>query len=281
MALVDQNQLEEETVLTEGQVSEITVTIDNNNANPKPHFQWFLDGKAINQQQSSQNGGLSNTLRYEAKLNDDGLRLTCQISQVDDVNHEVPSGVVSTRLKIQAPEEFEGMSTTGITIISSVVGLIVLIILVVVLFLWVTNKGCFAASRGSAVRERPMGAMEVQTVNSQPQMSDFATGVDFGPQKPLRSAASKDELSKPLLGSDQEDSAGKLEVLLSVDELNSWNDEGPPMSNATSLSSLDTQVSDKDWYETFKSFGPKFAHLAQMFEGTTEDSDNDDGGTEV
>ena len=103
--------------------------------------------------------------------------------------------------------------------------------------------------------------------------TSIGVGADFGPAKPKRSA-SKDELSEPLLkqASSPDTAHVRLELLLPEDELQSWSEEGPSLSLATSLSSLNTSVTEKDWDETLKSFGPKFAHISEMVAGISESS---------
>ena len=69
-----------------------------------------------------------------------------------------------------------------------------------------------------------------------------------------------------------QDKADGLEEILCEDELKMYDDEGSERnSKASSLSSLDTYVSEKDWLETLQSFGPKFKNLADMVSEEVED----------
>ena len=85
--------------------------------------------------------------------------------------------------------------------------------------------------------------------------------------------------------------AANLEVLLSLDETTEWNEEGN-LSICTSLSSLDNEsITEKDWEDTLRSFGPRFSKLADMVSGNDEESEDAvsssssnqelDGGTEI
>jgi hypothetical protein len=112
-------------------------------------------------------------------------------------------------------------------------------------------------------------------------------GADFGPAKPTRHGSKENLLlTQPLLGKEAVKNNNKieisdLEVLLAEDELNVWADEGPELSRATSLSSLNsTQVTDQDWEETFRSMGPKFSHLADMAAGEDIDTCSDESSNE-
>ena len=87
-------------------------------------------------------------------------------------------------------------------------------------------------------------------------------------------SASKDELNVPLLKSETKEKIENLELLLSLDEILIFDEEGSELSKATSLSSLDTYVSEKDWLETLKSFGPKFKHLADLTSGAIDFDEN-------
>ena len=265
---INDRQLPMELVLMEGESKELIVSVENPGVFPIPEFEWYLDDKLQRFEDFSPDE-IVHTIKYQAKLEDSGRRLRCRIFQTDDENNIVETSI-STLLKIEAkPEAPEGMGTPAIAAISGVAILLILAI-VLTLFLYLTNRACFSKRITHIVRQEPRAPQE-----------SIGVGADFGPQKPAR-MGSRDELNQPLLGREAPDAAGieKLEILLSIDELNSWNDEGSPMSKATSLSSLDTQVTDKDWKDTIKSFGPKFAHLEQMFPSEDESSDNN-GGTEV
>ena len=85
--------------------------------------------------------------------------------------------------------------------------------------------------------------------------------------------------------------AANLEVLLALDETTEWNEEGN-LSICTSLSSLDNDsITEKDWEDTLRSFGPRFTKLADMVSGNDEQSDDIissrssneelDGGTKI
>ena len=57
------------------------------------------------------NNGLTIIVTYEAKLDDSGKRLSCEVTQIDDEGNKVIS-TVSTLLKIQEkiPNEKKGLS---------------------------------------------------------------------------------------------------------------------------------------------------------------------------
>ena len=185
---------------------------------------------------------------------------------------------LTTILKINAIPPPE---TMNVGIIATIISTAVLIVLVaiVILALWRAKQCCFKPKTIFVSTEQPaQGSAEVQTMG-QTEGTSIGVGADFGPAKPKRSA-SKDELSEPLLKqTSSPDTHIKLELLLPEDEMQSWSEEGPSLSLATSLSSLNTSVTEKDWEETLKSFGPKFAHISEMVAGVSESSI--DGGSEV
>ena len=142
-----------------------------------------------------------------------------------------------------------------------------------------SNRACFAVAQPEprTIYLQPQGPTQGNAQVQTQQVSGHcvAVGTNFGPMKPPRSHANSREELNTLLGNETPDAAANLEILLSADELNVWCEEGGDMSKATSLSSLDTQVSDKDWEMTLRSFGPKFACLADM---VSAHSDNSSGG---
>ena len=72
------------------------------NAEPKPNFAWYLDGKLHDWN--------TDKIRYKAKLIDTGKRLSCDIFQVDDERNFF-NQTVSTLLKIKKnPLPTNGMS---------------------------------------------------------------------------------------------------------------------------------------------------------------------------
>ena len=72
------------------------------NAEPKPNFAWYLDGKLLDWN--------TDKIRYTAKLIDSGKRLSCDIFQVDDEKNYL-NKTVSTLLKInENPLPTNGMS---------------------------------------------------------------------------------------------------------------------------------------------------------------------------
>ena len=160
--------------------------------------------------------------------------------------------------------------TKTLILISAIVSsaVLVVLILIIVLFLWRTGSVCFKKEQ---IDRRPpnQGNIEVQT---SPDGASIGVGADFGPEKPKRTF-SKDELREPLLKSGADSSVDNLEGLIPEDEVILFNHEGPEMSQATSLSSLDTYVSEKDWLETLQSFGPKFKNLADLVSGDIEESE--------
>ena len=145
---------------------------------------------------------------------------------------------------------------------------LVVLILIIILFLWRTGSACFKKEQIDQ-RQPAHGNIEVQT---SPDGASIGVGADFGPEKPKRTF-SKDELREPLLKSGADSSIDKLDALIPEDEVILFNHEGPEMSQATSLSSLDTYVSEKDWLETLQSFGPKFKNLADLVSGDIEESE--------
>ena len=166
-----------------------------------------------------------------------------------------------------------------------VVSLVVLIILVLiaVLLLWKFQKACFSKPR-SELPEQVRHTTEAQTATTV-NGSSIGVGPNFGPPKPLRVAGSRDELNEPLLKSEAnfQDKVDGLEDMLCEDEMKMYEDEGSERnSKASSLSSLDTSVSEKDWLETILSFGPKFKNLADMVSEEVEDLSSDNvHGSEV
>ena len=148
---------------------------------------------------------------------------------------------------------------------------LVVLILIIILFLWRTGSACFKKEQIDQ-RQPAHGNIEVQT---SPDGASIGVGADFGPEKPKRTF-SKDELREPLLksGADSSSIDKLLEALIPEDEIFLFNHEGSEeMSQATSLSSLDTYVSEKDWLETLQSFGPKFKNLADLVSGDIEESE--------
>ena len=155
---------------------------------------------------------------------------------------------------------------------------LILLVLIVVLLLWKFQKACFSKPR-SELPEQVRHTTEAQTATTV-HGSSIGVGPNFGPPKPLRLAGSRDELNEPLLKSEAkfQDKADGLEEVLCEDEMKIYEDEGSERnSKASSLSSLDTYVSEKDWLETLLSFGPKFKNLADMVSEEVEDSENVDG----
>jgi hypothetical protein len=118
--------------------------------------------------------------------------------------------------------------------------------------------------------------MEVQTDSG--HGTDMSTGADFGPGKPRRVDFRDENEYEPLLtkelplGSDAVmlKNADKVCDDFVRDETTEYKYEGRD-SLATSLSSLNTDVSERDWEETFRALGPKFA---DMLEGGGEESDS-------
>ncbi len=278
-ATVDNGQLPPETSLTEGEERDFSVQIRNGNVHPPPEFVWYLDGHQLQ---------VASKIRYEAKLTDSGKRLICKVIQEDDESNHIESSL-STLLRISArPAEPAGMNVLSISLIVSGCVLVILVA-IVLLFLWRTERACFGKAEPVSIyiertRQRPaQGDAQVQ-MSSRNEGLDASVGANFGPSKPLRSASKDNLLTEPLLGSEPRTDVSKLEVLLAADELQVWSDEGSEMSKATSLSSLDTQVSSQDWSDTLRTFGPKFAHLVDMVSANCSSSDSDehdDGGTEV
>ena len=123
--------------------------------------------------------------------------------------------------------------------------------------------------------------------------TDASIGADFGPGKPRRVDFRDENEYEPLitkelpLGSDDNEikKADQLcDDTFVNDETTEYKFEGSD-SLATSLSSLNTNVSERDWEETFRALGPVFV---DMLEGTThEDSDSSESydetsdGTEI
>ena len=133
--------------------------------------------------------------------------------------------------------------------------------------------------------------MEVQTDSGHGTGTgtDASTGADFGPGKPRRVDFRDENEYEPLLHKElplgADDSKVK-EVDRQVDrgvddETTEYKFEGSD-SLATSLSSLDTAVSERDWEETFRALGPKFAAMLDDDETpvATDDSSSEDG-TEI
>ena len=283
--IIDEKQLPDRMEITEDETKEITIDISNEDVSPRPEFEWYLDDKQVNLEESLERNGLSHTVKYRAKLDDSGRRLTCRILQMDDEDNVVETKI-STLLKIHAkPEDMNTLGVGGIVGIS-VGSVLILIILILVLFLWITNRACFAAPKRVIVQQPKPSQGNADTQTNAERGQAVGVGVNMGPEKPPRSA-SRDELSQPLLGQAPQDcsDSAKLEILLSPDELTGWNEEGQ-CGKATSLSSLETYVSERDWESTLRSFGPKFASILDMVNGEVEDNETSTnertgGGTEV
>ena len=287
-ALVNDNQLPEETQLTEGEQTYLDIDISNpEDVYPPPQFHWYLDNNPIQLEQTSKFGIItSHQVSYQASLSDSGKRLSCQVVQKDDEGNEV-STRLSTMLKIAAQPEPKPMNVGILAILISTAIFLVLIALLI-LFLWKTQKMCFKRSNQELntvyVTPSPprQGSAEVQTTNLQSE--SVGVGADFGPSKPKRSG-SRDELNQPLLGSSHDapdttiSSHIKLDHLLPEDELNAWNDEGSSMSLATSLSSINTSVAEKEWETTLRSYGPKFYAIADMVAGLSDNDDQESDST--
>lgn len=282
-ALVNDNQLPEESLLTEGEQTYFEIDVSNpEDVYPPPQFRWYLDNNPIQLEQTSKFGiSPTHQVSYKASLSDSGKRLSCRVIQKDDEGNEV-STQLSTLLKITAQPKPKPMNVGVLaSLISAAIFLVLIAILI--LFLWKTQKMCFKGSnQNTTVYVTPspprQGSAEVQTTNLQSE--SVGVGADFGPSKPKRSG-SRDELNQPLLGSshDAPDSAIKLDHLLPEDELNAWDDEGPTMSLATSLSSINTSVEEKEWETTLRSYGPKFSAIADMVAGLSDNDDQESDST--
>lgn len=264
-AVLDNKQLPENIEMFEGDTKELTVSISNQDAYPMPNFEWYVgDQQIYDEKRSPSNRGSYHTLNYEAKLSHSGKKLTCKVVQIDDEGNEVFKEV-STLLRISENPNSLGMSTDILATVISV-SLLVVIIALIIVTLWWSKKACF---RPKKEPRRPAEDLEMDP--------SIGVGANFGPKKPPRFG---DTQTEPLLArSDETDNdypaARNLELILSPDELKSWSEEGPALSNSTSLSSLDTQVSEKDWLLTLRALGPKFAALAEMAEGEFSDSSSD------
>ena len=138
-ALVNDNQLPEETQLTEGEQTYLDIDISNpEDVYPPPQFYWYLDNNPIQLEQTSKFGIItSHQVSYQASLSDSGKRLSCQVVQKDDEGNEV-STQLSTLLIITAQPMNVGILAT---IISTAIFLVLIVILI--LFLWTKQKLCF------------------------------------------------------------------------------------------------------------------------------------------
>ena len=127
------------------------------------------------------------------------------------------------------------------------------------------------------------GSMQVQTDAG--HTNDASIGADFGPGKPRRVDFRDENEYEPLLiselplGSDNFElkKADKICDNFVEDEATEFKYEGTD-SLATSLSSLNTDVSDRDWEETFRVLGPEFA---EMLSGEMDSDSDDSSGTEI
>ena len=124
--------------------------------------------------------------------------------------------------------------------------------------------------------------MQVQTDAG--DTNDANIGADFGPGKPRRVDFRDENEYEPLITSELPLGSDVYEVKkwdkicdsFIEDETTEFKYEGTD-SLATSLSSLNTDVSERDWEETFRVLGPEFAEMLSA----GSDSDSSDSGTEI
>lgn len=266
------------TDLVDGETIVFTVQITGP-ADPPPKLIWTLNERPVNLE-LVEDTPTRQTVRYTAKQSDSGYRLECTSLQTDSDGNTV-KGKLSTLLAIKArpplpPDQSDGFA--GIIAIIVSVGVFILLALILILVAWRTGRWCFrqpvqVVHVVQDAERAPQGTAGVQTVTD--GGNSVAVGADFGPAKPSRD---KREECQPLLGREASELIinDNLEALLDDDEIRQWTTEEPTMSRATSLSSINTEVSEKDWVEAFRSFGPKFADLADMAAGQYGDDEDED-----
>jgi hypothetical protein len=134
--------------------------------------------------------------------------------------------------------------------------------------------------------------MEVQTDSGRGTGTgtDASIGADFGPEKPRRVDFRDDNEYEPLLH--RELPLGAVDPRLKTadravdnsveDETKEYKLEGSD-SLATSLSSIDTAVSERDWEETFRALGPRFASMLDDVTPVQSDDSSEEtsDGTEI
>ncbi len=301
-ATIESDAFPERVEVTDGDKREFTVRVATNGRsrpNPMPEFNWHIedDGRPLNVRILDGEAGVFQTVEYEAKVSHNGRRLVCSVNQKDDEGNLV-SANISTMLMVKAkpPEpQREGLSVGVIAIIASVC-FIVLLVLLIIIFLWRAQRMCFKkAAAAPPVTRNPGLAMGVQTSVKRRREQSVGVGADFGPPKPSRSMNNLDVdiEEQPLIGRAAMEKMPDLShILLADDTLKQYSEEGENMSVATSLSSLNTVVSEKDWEEAFRALGGKFSMLADLAGGlipiredeaaeTQKEDESPGGGTEI
>ena len=221
--------------------------------------------------------------------------MTCKITQTDEEGNALEQTHPVTTLYVAAPIVVPP-KTLGTGIIAVIVSIACFILLVLILLFvaFRTGRFCFKNATHTIIEK------EVEA--ARPDQNSMETQANFGPDKPER-LGSREEIDNisgenvPLIerGKNQgkaitvmaiddtnkanedemDEQAKKLEAMLSDDELKQYDYEGNE-SICTSLSSLDTNVPDEDWRETFRALGPKFHRLADMIGDSGDESSTED-----
>ena len=300
--------------LTEGDERDFKVNIDD--AYPIPTIEWYVgqhkleddeieiihDGAPQNYR-SRRAAGASyyQEIRYTAQLDHTGQQLTCKIIQTDQEGNALEQTHPVTTLYVAAPF-VEPPKTLGTGIIAVIVSIacFILLLLILLFVAFRTGRFCFKNATHTIIEK------EVEA--PRPDQNSMETQANFGPDKPER-MGSREEIDNisgenvalitrgKIQGNatavivtndvnkadenEMDEQSKKLEAMLSDDELKKYDYEGNE-SICTSLSSIDTNVPDEDWAETFRAMGPKFHRLADLIgESGDESSTDSDNETRV
>ena len=270
----------------------------------------------IRQSGAPKSSSFSQTIRYTAQHGHNGQQLSVVVKQTDENNNVLEQKSSLTTLFVAVPV-VEPPKTLGIGIIAVIVSIACFILLALILLFvaFRTGRFCFKnASHTVLVKEVEAPKPDQSSMETQANISSGVScgvGADFGPDKPIRTY-SREQLDNvsgenvPLIVNensqgkaisvdastqdkaindvDLKRQAQKLEAMLkgSEDELKNYEYEGNE-SLCSSLSSINTDVPEEDWEETFKALGPKFQKLSDMIngddseeEGKDDDSKNND-----
>ena len=249
------------------------------------------------------------TIRYTANFKHNGQQLSVVVKQTDENGNVLEQNFPVTTFFVAVPI-IEEPKTLGVGIIAVIVSIACFILLALILLFiaFRTGRFCFKnATHTVLVKEVEAPRPDQNSMETQANMStgvECGVGADFAPPKPSRTY-SRDQLDNisgenvPLISNEKtqgkaisivataggkaagkdasSEEVKKLEAMLSgsEDELKRYEYEGNE-SICTSLSSINTDVPEEDWEETFRALGPKFHRLADLVGGKGDESDTDE-----
>ena len=303
--------------LTEGDKEDFKVNIDG--AYPIPTIEWYVGQHKLEddeieiihdgtpQNLRSRRAAPVNTpasyyqeIRYTAQLDHTGQQLACKIIQTDEEGNALEQIHPVTTLFVAAPIVVPPKTLgTGIIAVIISIACFILLVLILLFVAFRTGRFCFKNATHTIIEK------EVEA--PRPDQNSMECQANFGPDKPER-MGSREEIDNisaenvPLIArgktqgkaitvmtsndgnngneDEMDEQSKKLEAMLSDDELKKYEFEGNE-SICTSLSSLDTNVPDEDWKETFRAMGPKFHRLADIIGESGDESSSTDDETEI